>query len=148
MEWQGSTFKLPGNETHRQENIRHPALSCGLLSRAMGGGRTMEVAVSFRIQDRTSLRSYVPNTGEGVSPKLDSFLQLEAILEDLEENQPLSQTETHAHYKARSDAQTKLVSVRICRAIRPTGNMEKYGTWYPRALTVPVLSCSIISDSS
>lgn len=50
------------------------------LSPAVGGGRTMEVAVSFTIQDRISLKSYVPNTGEGVSPKLDSFLQPEAIL--------------------------------------------------------------------
>lgn len=80
VEWQGSTFKPPGNETHRQEHIHHLALSCGLLSPAVGGGRTMEVAVSFTIQDRISLKSYVPNTGEGVSPKLDSFLQPEAIL--------------------------------------------------------------------
>ena len=64
---------------------------------------------------------------------MDSFLFLGAILQDLEENQPLSQTETHAHYKARSDAQTKRVSMPICRAIPPTGNMEKYGMWYPWA---------------
>lgn len=63
-----------------------PAISCHLLWELGAGPEPWKVlsASQFRME-LLSCRPYVTNTGEGVSPKLDAFLFLGAILGSWEE---------------------------------------------------------------